>query len=387
MIGFTVSSPVWHLKEVVVEQSETTSRVSVEFEGFFIWFESDDAVLEPSIEAFAGLLLLPSLHHRAQLKIDTPVDAQWLQNIRQLCKIYSRWWGYDADCPIEAIAQPSTVSPSPAVGLCFTGGVDSFYSLLQYPGQIDRLIFAHGYDIPLDDFPRINAYRKSLAEIATLTGKPAIIIRTNLRSHPIFRSVNWNRTHGSALAALGLLLSRQIGSLIIPPSYASTRLRPWGSHPETDPLFSTARCRLLHHSTHLGRLGRIQAIAQDNLVQQHLRVCFANKNLTGNCSACEKCVMTMVALAETGYFPQCKTFSHSKSLVTHVNELSVTSPHLAALWKDIASVEKTPELRRAIYRAIGRRRNPKPSFSTRLLSKFKRLLLKCQRLFAQLKQG
>ena len=387
MVNLAVSSPVWHLKEIVVEQIQTTSRVSVEFQGFPIWFESDDAVLEPSIEAFASVLLLPSLHHRAKLKIDTSVDAQWLENIRQLCQIYSQWWGYDVDCPIEAIAQTSNVPLSPAVGLCFTGGVDSFYSLLQYPGQIDRLVFAHGYDIPLDDFPRINAYRKSLAEIAVLTGKPAIIIRTNLRNHPLFRSVHWNKTHGSALAALGLLLSGQIGSLIIPPSYASTRLRPWGSHPETDPLFSTARCRLLHHSTHLGRLGRIQAIAQDNLVQQHLRVCFANKTLTGNCSACEKCVMTMVALAETGYFPQCKTFSHSKSLVTRVNELSFTSPHLAALWKDIASVEKTPELQSAIYRAIRRRRNPKPSFRAQLLSKFKRLFAKFQRLFAQPKQG
>ena len=279
----------------------------------------------------------------------------------------------------------------------FTGGVDSFYSLLQYPGQIDRLIYAHGYDMPLDDLPRFEAYRKSLAAIAALTGKPAIIIRTNLHNHSLFRSVSWYKTHGSALAALGLLLSRQIGSLIIPPSYASTRLRPWGSHPETDPLFSTAQCRLLHHSTELSRLERIQAIAEHHLVQQHLRVCFGldQKNLIGNCSTCEKCVMTMVALAGTGYFQYCKTFSHSKSLVTRVNELSFTSPHLAALWKDIASVEKTPELQSAIYRAVQRRRQPKqskPSFSTRLLSKLKRLslkrlFLKCQRLFAQLKQG
>ncbi|MGD1953293.1 MAG: hypothetical protein ACFB14_27155 [Leptolyngbyaceae cyanobacterium] len=273
MIDVAVSSPVWHLKDVVAEKWGKTSRVSVELNGHPIWFESDDVILEPSIEAFASTLLLPSLHNRTQLKIDSPVDAQWLENIRQLCQIYSQWWGYSATCPIEVTkTQVSKERPSSITGMCFTGGVDSFYSLLQYPEQIDQLVFAHGYDIPLNDLPRIEDYKKSLKEIAALTGKIAIIIRTNLREHPLFKTVSWERTHGAGLAALGLLLSRQMGSLVIPPSYASTRLYPWGSHPETDPLFSTARCQIRHHSTALGRLQRIQTIAGHDLVHKHLRV-------------------------------------------------------------------------------------------------------------------
>ena len=378
MVSTGVSSPVWHLKDVVIEQQGKTSRVSVELNGYPIWFESDNVVLEPSIEAFAGAFLLPSLHNRARLKIDSPVDSQWLENVQQLCQIYSRWWGYDSTFPIEAAStQISTKPPSSATGICFTGGVDSFYSLLQYPGQIDRLVFAHGYDIQLDDSHRIADYQKSLEEIAALNGKTAIIIRTNLREHPLFKTVSWERTHGAGLAALGLLLSPQIGSLVIPPSYASTRLCPWGSHPETDSLFSTARCQIRHHSTALGRLQRIQTIAEHDLVQKHLRVCYANTSLTGNCSVCEKCVMTMAALATTGHFQKCKTFSHSKSLVACVNDLSYASPHLAELWQEIAAIEKTPRLRRAIYKAIQRFDNPPPS--TRLQSKLKRLFLRYRR--------
>ena len=386
MVEIAIKSSVWKLKQVAVERSNTTSRVSIEFDGIAIWFESDDTDLEPSIEAFASVLLLPSLHHGAKLRIDAPVDSQWYENIRQLSRLYSQWWGYDADCQIEAITQDSTLPPSTAVGLCFTAGVDSFYSLFHYPGEIDQLVFAHGYDIPLHDFPRINSYQKSLAEIAALTGKTTTIIRTNLREHPLFRSVSWDRTHGSALASLGLLLSRQIGRLIIPPSYASTRLRPWGSHPKSDPLFSSAQCQIIHYNTALGRLERIQSIANQDLVQNHLRVCYQNINSTVNCSACEKCVMTMVSLAGTGFFQNCKTFIHSKSLVDRVNELSHTSPHLVALWQDIAAIEKSPELRSAIYKAT--RRFKKPKFGNRFrLKRLKRLFRKFQRLYLRLKEG
>lgn len=377
MVNVAIKSPVWDLTDVVVEQQDTTSRVSVELDGDSIWFESDDAVLAPSMEAFAGTVLLPCLHQGAKLRIGTPVDAQWLKNIQQLCKIYAQWWGYDGDCPIEADTYVSRISPSTETGLCFTGGVDSSFSLFEYPGQVDRLVFAHGYDVKLDDLPRIEAYKKSLAEITALTGKPAIIIRTNLREHPLFKTVSWKKTHGAGLAALGLLLSDQIGGLVIPPSYSSTRLCPWGSHPETDPLFSTARCQIRHHATELGRLERVQTIAKHNLVQKHLRVCNANKSLTGNCSTCEKCVMTMVALNTTGHFSKCTTFNHSKSLVGRVNNLRYASPHLVELWQDIAAVESKPKLKRAIERAINRFDNP--PLRSRLRLKSKRFFAKCQR--------
>ena len=64
------------------------------------------------------------------------------------------------------------------------------------------------------------------------------MVRSDLRSHPGFASVSWEDTHGAALAAVGHALHRTIGTLVIPPSYAASRLVPWGSRPDLDPRWS-----------------------------------------------------------------------------------------------------------------------------------------------------
>lgn len=368
----------WLLHSVAVEQEGRTSRVSIELNGLAIWFESDDVVLEPAIEAFAGALLLPSLYHGVDLRIETPVDAEWLAQIQHLYQIYREWWGFNQEFPIKATTQTPLQSRLSATGLYFTGGVNSFFSLLNYPKPINRLVFAHGYHIPLDDIPRLETCRRSLNIIAETTGQSAIILRTNLREHPFIQAVPWHKTYGSSLAALGLILSGEVGKFVVPPSYASTELQPWGSHPQTDPLFSTARCQILHHSTPLNRRERIHAIAPHPLTQQHLRVCYTNITLTKNCSTCETCVRTMVALAGTGYLPQYTTFNHSKSLAARIIGLGAIRPHLIPLWQEALIIEKNPILRRAIQVLVHHSKTP--SWTTHLRTAVHYLSFKLQRL-------
>lgn len=380
------NSKVWVLDPVTKERVNSTYRISTTVEGYPIWFESDDIELQVSVEAFAGIFLLPALHHQAQLRIEEPVDRQWLANLRKLTEIYSSWWGYNSSFPIivaETVTSNQHITENSndlVLGLCFTGGVDSFYSLLEYPAPTDFLIFAHGYDIPLNDWPRLEDYRRSLQIIATRSNKTAVIIRTNLREHPLFKSVSWERTHGSALAALGLILSSDLDALVIPPSFASTRLCPWGSHPETDPLYSTSTFKVFHHSTPLGRLERIQKITNFDLAQKHLRVCYVNISLTGNCSTCEKCVMTMAGIDSTGQLNSFQTFSSSQSLKSRIYGLGSATQNLIPLWEDIAVSHSNPKIKTAIYTIVRHsfesksRRQRFSSFCKRVTVKLRKMI-------------
>ncbi len=73
----------------------------------------------------------------------------------------------------------------------------------------------HGFDIDLADEPRMSALAASLGEISTRLGIRSILIRTNVRTHPLMRSVRWERSHGGVLAAIGHLLDGCTDTLLI----------------------------------------------------------------------------------------------------------------------------------------------------------------------------
>ena len=325
--------------------------------GEVIHFESRDAPLQPSAEAFAGLFLLPALKHGARLRVEAPLDGIWLLGTKTLAGIYADWWRYPATYPIEDTGvRRMPGAPAPGHGLCFTGGVDSFFALHAASSRYDHLVFVHGYDIALDDTSRIRRYEDSLREVARETGKKAVLVGTNLRSHPVFTSVPWDRTHGAALAAVGHLLAPRLGQLSIPPSWSRTRLRPWGSHPETDQLWSSSHLVVHHGNAKIGRRDRLLTIAGYPLAQRHLRVCWEHRSDDLNCARCEKCLRTMTALAGAGVLDRFRTFPADADLPRGIRELGRLPPSLAALWEELLELELPPVLRREVRRLTRRSR-------------------------------
>ena len=59
------------------------------------------------------------------------------------------------DAKVFVEAEPKTCNSG--TGLCFTGGVDSFHSLLAEGLDITHAVFVHGYDIPFGDTSRMVA--------------------------------------------------------------------------------------------------------------------------------------------------------------------------------------------------------------------------------------
>jgi len=352
----SITSAEWKVRAPRLEKSGSTSRVSCEVDGEDIWFESDHTDLTAIVEGFVGALLVPALEKGARFHVEPPVNAAWLKAQEKLFGIYRDWWFPGTSFPIHAVAdQTSNASPGNITASCFTGGVDSFHTLIKNNDRIDALVFFHGFDIPLRDTVRKDAFAVSMSEVARQMGKQAIIVRSNLREHHIFGPSDWIKTHGAAIAAGAHVLSGTVGRLLIPASYYHLLDVPWGTHWDTDVLHSSGRIVFEHYGHTSNRIGKIRSVYRNPLFLKHVRVCWENKTPTGNCSRCEKCLRTMAALAALGVFEKSEGFDHSVSLVERLDALPrLPSTTLRRTWSSIYALSHDPELRDAIVRLLDR---------------------------------
>jgi hypothetical protein len=207
-----------------------------------------------------------------------------------------RWWGWR----IPALHGPVGVDGPPGAGtaLCFSGGIDSFHSLLRGDDRPTALVFAVGYDVPVDDHVRRAALLPHLRAVADGVSLPLTVIETDLRRHPLFAAASWERTHGGAMAALGHLMG--VGTLQISASGMPGLAWPWGSHPELDGHWSSSRTTIRHVGFGPSRFDKAAAVAHHPLVREHLQVCWERRTATGNCGRCLKCVLTMAYLDAVG---------------------------------------------------------------------------------------
>jgi hypothetical protein len=308
-------------------------RVATKVCGESIWFESSDVELSDHIEAFASLFFIPAMAFGASLRLESPADEMWLKNTRKLTPIFAKWWNYSPEYPVvfNKIANSATPVNSQS-GLFFTGGMDSFYSLLRSNHRTDFLVFVHGFDVPIEDEERMNDFHDALCHIAKDTGRSKIVVRTNLRSHPVFSKINWERTHGAALAAVAHLLAPHISKMLIASSFTYKGAIPWGSHPDTDNLWSCSNSQIIHDDASFRRRQKIEEIGAHPLVQQYVRVCWENLSRVGNCSRCDKCLRTMAVLAVTGQLQNYAAFDHSVPLHIRIDKHFQTPLRLHHYW-------------------------------------------------------
>ncbi|MGH9938183.1 MAG: hypothetical protein ACREAM_18210, partial [Blastocatellia bacterium] len=236
--------------------------------------------------------------------------------------------------------------------------------LLRSGHTINYLVFALGFDVPLNDEVRFNAFEPALRAVAAATGAKPVVIRSNLREHPAFTPVSWERTHGGALAAIGHLLSDSVGRLLISSSFTYETQTPWGSSWMTDRCWSSERLKVIHFGADLLRQRKLQEIASEPLVRNHLRVCWENITPAGNCSRCDKCIRTRLTLADCGELAKYRGFDGEESLAQHIDALPAVG-RVRKVHQELAESERLdPEIRLALQRLI-RRSSPGGSFTRR----------------------
>ena len=328
------------------------SHVEADIDGEPLWFDSDDAPLTPSPEAFASGLLIAAATRGEPLEIEAAVDRSWLEQVPGIVRQVKEWWQLPGT---QVIAADVVDTPRATRGLtaqCFTGGVDSFYALISAKTPPGVLVYAHGYDIALEDRIRLDAFLAGFRETAAAFGTRSVLIATNLHQHSASEGIDLRRSHGGALAALGHVMAEEVERIVIPSSYPYHDPKPWGSHWDMDPLWSSRRMAVEHADATFRRDGKVRAIADHSMVRRHLRVCLATKTPTGNCSRCEKCIRTMIAFAMCGQLDECEAFDRTVPIKQRVDKMSIVKPHLVSIYEELLRGIAEPGLSAAVERLI-----------------------------------
>jgi len=335
---------------------EQGPRIEAVVDGVPAWFECAQLELVPAAEAFPSAFLIPALHHGARLQLEAPVDPDWLAQMDPLLSILREWWKYPPLAPEAAHTPRGPEAAGGRTALFFSGGADSFHSLLRGGRPIHLLVLLQGFDYPLADERRHAAAERTLREVARATGAAWAVLRTNVREHPMLAGVPWERVHGGILAAAAHLLPDDVDEVLISSSIAVDRDQPWGSHWRVDPLWSTARRRVVPTGQDLWRTRKVEQLAGDPLVQAHLRVCWENRAAEGNCSRCYKCVLTRLVLAEAGELDRFAVLEGTASLAADVDAVPRGKERMRQLEEIVRQARLSPDIIDAVRRLIRRTR-------------------------------
>ncbi len=267
-------------------------ELSAEVDGERLWFQvPNDVDLFPRAEPFVAAALLEAMYTGASIEVEAglPLSPLLHENLAELQAVYHCWNHELKPINIEATLEEAE-SNTGVVASCYSGGVDSGLTFARRRKQIDTLVLVLGFDVEGEDdvwSERIARHQR----FADASGKNLIPIKTNAREFCVSRKICWNFGHGLFLASLAPMLGFKV--LYVPSSHTYDQLEPWGSHPLTDPMWSTAVNTIVHCGGGYSRANKVRALCSEQLVLDNIQVC--RRSNSHNCGACPKCVRTMLA--------------------------------------------------------------------------------------------
>jgi predicted PP-loop superfamily ATPase len=281
---------------VMIEQER--AEVSADCGGWPLYFRLPAARLEQPAIGDALLLsaLVPAMLSGGAIRLpaEFPVSSVLAGHLDAIQRIYQSWNARLRTVALEAELQARQPSPR-AAGLFYAGGVDSSYSLLVHEKEIRDLVLVFGFDFNPSDTEMAESTNRNL-RFAETFAKALVAVETNHSRFVRMHGVSRLFTYGATLASVGLLLGNE--RCFVASGHSSINLRPDGSHPVLDPLFSNGSTTIVHDDVSVSRVQKTLAVARDSRLLENLRVCWDQPN--ENCGRCSKCVRTMTALRIAG---------------------------------------------------------------------------------------
>lgn len=294
-----------------VEGNSTLARFELYFD-FPVEFESS---MRPCADPFAVAMLIPAMLRGEPLEIVPPLSPRLCIQLPRIRDILKTWHPEMTRSPLQVTPGSPDITPvSLRAATFFSGGVDSFYTLLKargpepLPAPLTHIIFMRGLEKPLDFLRGVDGSEALVRGIAAAAGVECVVGESNLRTH---FDADWLYLYcGSGLAASALSLGGGFSHVCIPSTHSYRNPIPIGTTPLVDERFSTERVQIVHDGAELGRPQKLARILEwdRDLVLQHLRVCVMNFGGAYNCCECRKCVRTMVALRLMGLLNEAVTF-------------------------------------------------------------------------------
>jgi hypothetical protein len=287
-----------------------------------IWFEADDEGVFASegSDAFAATALPLACALGVPLEVRGRVSPRLAWGLRELLRLHRLWWPMrtkHVEMTFRCLEEQH--ERGVAVGCGFSGGVDSFFSLLRHVPRnetipayaITHMVMINGFDFDrdLDGDGWFEALLRVYRPLAAAEGVRLMTIRTNMAG--LFRldtGVHWHDWLGMLLAVPALAFGRGFGRYYIGSAEGYADLASYGSSPLTDPWFSTDGLQIIHDGAEATRIEKLTALAGWPRTWDLLRVCRdkqwrnvdVERGVVDNCGRCEKCVRTRIVLELIG---------------------------------------------------------------------------------------
>lgn len=265
---------------------------------FYYRLPSDSFNHEAIGDALLLSTLAPAMRRGAPLIIpkDYPVSSYLLGHLDRLQRIWRSWNSMFQLISVDCEAyDPKSASPGTGVGLFFSGGVDSIYSFICHQDEVDKLIVVFGFDFSFTQ-EEIDQSVERNGRFAEEFGKRLVWIDTNHSQFVLKAGVSRTFVFGAQLSTMAMLLG--LRTCYLASGHSAANMRPDGSHPIVDYLFSNGVTEIIHDDVSVVRLDKTMAIAERPEMHKYLRVCWEDNN--ENCGVCSKCVRTMAALRLAG---------------------------------------------------------------------------------------
>lgn len=311
----------------------------------------------PSRTAIAGALLicvaLPAVHRgEKRLVIEASVDPALPPAVRSVLSQLSAWYGYPRD-PIEIIFDAETPAADPKhlrTASFFSGGVDSFYTLLanretvpeSHPFYIRDAILAYGFDIGWkEDGPNFALFEKALERLGDAANHAEVNllpVYTNVRrlnDDSNFWAARW---HGMVLSGVAHMLSGKLTDVLVPGTNDLWHYAPWGSSPLIEPGLSTTNVRLHHHGVDKTRLEKVRLLTRHPFAVRSVRVCNRDEEIPAthiNCGTCEKCVRTKLELLLCGVLDRSDSFADSTLSSEMLSNITAFTDYQASEYEEL----------------------------------------------------
>ncbi len=286
-----------------------------------IWFDvprNREAQVTSGGNAWLTLMMPIAMADGEDITLELPVDPHLLENIRGMMAAWHGWFPELREAEIQAPTMPAHRPPPGRRAMFFSGGVDSFFTLLRHhpettgcgDGPVDMLVFVEGFDLPVSAREETAQARRDMQLVAGEFGKTLLIASTNLRELDTPYKHNWILAHGCAMATVMHLLESDVTDVLISSSRRYSHLAQIGTHPLTDPLLSSRRLRFIHDGASFSRTEKIAQVGRSEAALRFLRVCYESRQYK-NCSRCPKCLLTMAAIDAVGLPEKAVTFDWS----------------------------------------------------------------------------
>ena len=301
---------------------------------FFIEYDEDVSMVPEAILTIPFLAnFLPVAWVTDSILYAESADKNFVKNVDAIKRGYTDMFplaSFGGSLAIQNIVDCSYKKTEKTAAF-FSGGVDSFCTLIRNLEKISTLMTLWGADITLKDIEGWAKVEENTTSVAKTFGIEKTFIKTAFRQvlndgeldrlSSSFAGGGWwgFLQHGIAITAHSapIVWLHKISAQYLGASFCSKdkNIR-WASYPTIDENLVIGSCRTVHDSFELDRPQKIDEIIRYKRktgLPVNLRVCWESSG-GGNCCHCEKCYRTMMGIVAAGADP--KNFGFDISLNT-----------------------------------------------------------------------